>query len=201
MNMSQAQDRNEAAEEGIEHITGPLVSNEHQEPENEIAPADQIEGEPIIWQASPSQWTRLGTYTLSIVLAIGAVALGAIYVWLVLLLFIPAAVAGWTYLNVRARVYELTTERLRLYSGVLDRNIEEIELYRIKDSTIDKPFQLRIFGLGNVQIVTSDRSRPSIQLHGIPDSRHVRNQLRHYVEQVRDDKGVREVDFEGGMGE
>ena len=196
MSMSQPQDRNKAAEDGIEHLTDPFGGNEDQEPNDKIAPADQIEGEPIIWQASPSQWTELGTYTLSMVAAVGAVALGFLYFWLALLLLVPAAVAGWTYLNVRARVYELTTERLRFYSGVFDRNIEEVELYRIKDFTVDKPFLLRIFGLGNVHIVTSDRSRPNVELRGIIHSRHVRDQIRHHVEQVRDEKGVREVDFD-----
>lgn len=201
MSMSQAQDRNEAAEDGIEHVTDPHVDNRNQTAKDEIAPADQIEGEPSIWQASPSQWTKLGTYALSLVLAVGAVALGIIYLpWLALLLFIPVGIAGWTYLNVRARVYELTTERLRFYSGVFDRHIEEIELYRIKDFTIDKPFLLRIFGLGNVHIITSDRSRPSVELHGITGARDVRNQLRHHVEQVRDEKGVREVDFDRSGG-
>jgi hypothetical protein len=204
MSMSQAQDRNEARGDDVEHVTDPLAGNrnqatkgESQSTDHEIAPTDRIEGEPTIWRASPSQWTKLGTYALSLVLAVGAVALGIIYLpWLALLLLIPAAFAGWTYLNVRARVYELTTERLRFYSGVFDRNIEEIELYRIKDSTIDKPFHLRIFGLGNVHILTSDRSRPSVELHGITDVHHVRDQLRYHVEKVRDEKGVREVDFD-----
>lgn len=180
----------------------PIVSNENPETPNGVKSVERLTMEPTIWQTSPSQWTKLGTYALSLVLVIGAVAFGIVYLpWLGLLVLIPAAIAGWTYLNVRAQVYQLTTERLRFYSGVFDRNIEEIELYRIKDSSVDKPFHLRIFGLGNVHLETSDRSSPSVELHGITDVTYVRDQLRHHVEKVRDQKGVREVDFDSSGGE
>ncbi len=200
MSMGQVQDRTEpAGGSDVKRVTDPLGGKQNRAAPGGTESADELNKEPTIWQASPSQWTKLGVYLLSLVLAVGIVAFGIVYFipWLGLLLIIPAAIAGWTYLDARARVYELTTERLRFYSGVFNRNIDEIELYRIKDFTIDKPLHLRIVDLGNVHLVTSDRSRPTAELHGINDVAQVRDQLRHQVELVRDQKGVREVDFDG----
>ena len=74
--------------------------------------------------------------------------------------------------------------------------IDELEIYRIKDSRVQQPLFLRIFGLGTVQLETSDRSNPEVRLHAIRDPRGLREQIRKYVEIQRDRKRVREVDFE-----
>ena len=74
--------------------------------------------------------------------------------------------------------------------------MDEIELYRIKDSTVDNPFILRILGLGNIRLITSDKSTPVITIPAIKDAREVRETIRKRVEYLRDKKRVREVDYE-----
>ena len=117
---------------------------------------------------------------------------------LLVALIIPVLWAGWKYLIVKCRVYELTTQRLRLYEGVINRNIDEIELYRVKDTNIEQPFWFRMFGLGVLNLKTSDRSHPNVALEAISDVTDVRELVREHVERLRDQKRVREVDFEGG---
>ncbi len=36
----------------------------------------------------------------------------------------------------------------------------ELELYRVKDIVLNEPFLLRLVGLSNIVLVTSDRSTP-----------------------------------------
>ncbi|CAN5299374.1 hypothetical protein BH23VER1_BH23VER1_19520 [soil metagenome] len=157
--------------------------------------------ESTVWKASSSQLTNFWILLGCLLLAAGVVAGGLFFPPVFALLAVPAGIALWRYLVVRCRVYELTTDRLRFYEGVFSRTIDEIELYRIKDSTIVQPFWIRIFGLGNVVLDTSDRSHPTATMFAISDATQVRELLRASVERLRDQKRVREVDFDGSGGE
>lgn len=66
----------------------------------------------------------------------------------------------------------------------------------MKDSRLLRPFWLRIFGLANVQLETSDRTHPKPVLTAIKNAAEVREHLRKHVELLRDQKRVREVDFD-----
>jgi uncharacterized membrane protein YdbT with pleckstrin-like domain len=151
----------------------------------------------VIWKGGPSQWTNLWTYVLCMLLAAVIVAGGVFMPPVLVGLVLPLGWAGWAFLVVRSEVYELSEERLRFYTGVFSRKIDEIELYRVKDSSVLQPFSLRIFGLGNVMIETSDRSHPHTELGAVKDPIAVREHLRKRVERIRDLKRVREVDFDG----
>ena len=109
---------------------------------------------------------------------------------------IPALWAGWKWLTVRCHRFEISTERLKMFEGVLNRSVDEIELYRVKDTQIQQPILYRLFGLGHVILETSDRSHPKATLNAIKDPREVGEILRREVESLRDKKRVREVDFD-----
>jgi uncharacterized membrane protein YdbT with pleckstrin-like domain len=110
----------------------------------------------------------------------------------------PLLWMGWNFLTVRCRVYELTDQRLRMYEGVLNQKIDELELYRVKDTTMSRPFWLRLFGLCTLSLDTSDRSHPKVEIEAVGDGDNLRETLRRQVEHWRDRKRVREVDFEEG---
>jgi uncharacterized membrane protein YdbT with pleckstrin-like domain len=133
-----------------------------------------------VWSGSPSQWLNLGTYVLCGLLSP---------------LIVPIFIALWKYLELKNIRYELTTERLKMHRGVLSKFIDDIELYRVKDTKLEQPFHLRLFSLGNVIMTTSDAGHPTLLLRGLSDAESVREKIRMHVEQIRDAKGVREVDF------
>ena len=58
-----------------------------------------------------------------------------------------------------------------------------------------KPFILRIFGLGNLKLITSDKSHPSITLNAIKNPENVLELFRENVERARRETGTKEVDF------
>jgi uncharacterized membrane protein YdbT with pleckstrin-like domain len=97
----------------------------------------------------------------------------------------------------RTTVYELTTQRLRKSSGILNRKVDELELFRVKDYAMEQPFLLRLLGLGNLTLVTSDASTPTVAIKAIADVEEVREKLRHAVQAERDRKRVRELDVDG----
>ena len=100
------------------------------------------------------------------------------------------------YLKTRFTVYEVTDERIKLKTGILSQEIDECELYRIRDYKIVKPFFQRIFGLGNIELITSDRSNLRINLNGIKDPENLYNLIRDNVEKVRKKTGTREIDVD-----
>ena len=87
--------------------------------------------------------------------------------------------------------------------GILNRREDNLELYRVRDYSMDQPLSLRLVGLGNIHMVTSDPVTPNISILAIPDCERVREALRHSVEAARDRKRVRQMDMDtmdGGTG-
>ena len=107
-------------------------------------------------------------------------------------LFVPIII----YLRTRFTVYEVTDQRIKLKTGILNQEIDECELYRVRDYKIVKPFFQRIFGLGKIELVTSDRSNSNINLNGIKDPENLYNLIRDNVEKIRRKTGTREIDVE-----
>ena len=140
-----------------------------------------------VWSGTPSQITNLGTYIICGLVSVATFGVGAI-------IAIPYAI--WQYLVVKNQRFELTSQRLRAHSGVLSKKTDELELYRVKDTKFDQPFFLRLFGLGNVIIVSSDTTTPISAITAIKDAQHLREQIRQLVEDRRDQKRVRVAEFE-----
>jgi uncharacterized membrane protein YdbT with pleckstrin-like domain len=134
-----------------------------------------------LWRGTPSQLVNLGWYVLWLLLF-----------WLVIPLFILL----WQWLVIRNTVYELTSERLKLRRGVLNKHLDEVELYRVRDYKLEQPFFMRLFGLGHILLQTSDRSHPSLRLRAIRDGERIYERIRAAVEECRATKGVRELDVE-----
>jgi uncharacterized membrane protein YdbT with pleckstrin-like domain len=109
---------------------------------------------------------------------------------------VSAVVALWKYAAVRCQKYELTTQRLKLQAGVLSKKIDEIELYRVKDTRFEQSFFLRLFGLGNVVIFSSDTTQPAQTIKAVANAKALREQIRALVEVRRDQKRVRMIETE-----
>ena len=107
----------------------------------------------------------------------------------------------WRYLVVRTEVFELTTERLRISHGVINQRIDEIELYRVKDIQMERPWWMRLTGLASIMLETSDRSIPRLVIPAIRGGEGLREILRKNVELQRDRKRVRETDFDEAGGD
>ncbi len=137
--------------------------------------------ERTLWTGTPSQVLNLPVFILCFLFA-----------WLV----IPIFIAVWKWLVIRFTEYELTTERLKHRYGVINKEMDDLELYRVRDYRLEQPFWLRIFGLSTITMQTSDRSHPVIRIPAIRNGDALREQIRTAVEACRKQKGVRELDVE-----
>lgn len=159
--------------------------------------------ENTIWKGSPSQWLNLGPFSTALLFCAIIIG-GGIYFSSALVfaaLLVPIGFMVWKYLVVKTQVFELTSERLRITRGVINQQVDEIELYRVKDSLMVRPWWMRITGLASIQLETSDRSIPNLVIPAIHGGTDMRELLRKQVESQRDKKRVREMDFDEAPGE
>lgn len=108
---------------------------------------------------------------------------------------LPFSIAFYIYrvLLVRSNVFEINKEQATYKRGVFSKRINFLELYRIKDYFIHKPWYQRLIGTMTVIIKSSDKNIPELTLKGVPDSEFVSN-LRNLVELQRKNKRVYEID-------
>jgi uncharacterized membrane protein YdbT with pleckstrin-like domain len=154
-----------------------------------------------LWKGSSSQWLNLAPFTVSILAAAGLVVGGLFFPFVFIALVLPLGYMVWKYLLVRTKVYELTDQRIRVTSGVINQTIDEIELYRVKDTQMFRPWWMRLTGLASIQLETSDRSIPNLLIPAVSGGAGLREILRQQVELTRDRKRVREMDFDDVGGD
>lgn len=157
--------------------------------------------ETALWKGTTSQWTNFWYYFLCVLLAAGivvsAVVSAAFTAGLAAAgLVIPAGMAAIRWWVTRCTVYELTNERFRVTSGVLHRRQDELELFRVKDYSVDQPFLLRLLGLGNLTMVTADATTPTVRIKAVRGVFEIRDHLRRAVDAARDRKRVRQMDVD-----
>jgi uncharacterized membrane protein YdbT with pleckstrin-like domain len=158
--------------------------------------------ETLLWKGSPSQWLNAGHFTSALLLCAGIIVGGLTSPPAFAGLILPALYAIWKYLTVRTRVFELTSERLKITRGVINQHVDEIELYRVKDSQMIRTWWMRLTGLASISLETSDRTMPALVIPAIRGGIEMRELLRKQVEIQRDKKRVREMDFDdAGDGE
>ena len=109
---------------------------------------------------------------------------------------VPIFIALARFLQTKNKVYELTTERLKITEGILNKVTDTLELYRVKDLETRQPFWERAFGVENVQINTADVSTPFVLIEAVPKEIGLGDKIRNAVENVRMQKRVRELDIE-----
>ena len=150
---------------------------------NEVSVSETSSGvaEEIVWRGTSSQWKNFWVYLLC-----------GLFCWLIVPVFFALAY----YLQTRCKVFELTTQRLKITSGVFTKVTETLELYRVKDIETRQPFFSQLVGIENVQMNTSDASSPVVLIEAVPSSVGFADELRNQVEIIRQQKRVREIDIE-----
>ena len=137
------------------------------------------DGEEVLFEGRPALVPSVGTLLLAI-LTLGC--------WLLV---------RW-YRTV-GQNYRITTRRIVVESGVLSKKLEQIDLYRIADYTVDRPFGQRLLGTGNLLLKTFDKTTPQLDVRDIKtDVVALYERVRAATEAEKARRGVRMVDYEMG---
>ena len=151
-----------------------------------------------LWRGHPSQMLNFKIYFFWLIV-LALVFVGGLVVHVLLLAFGALAViaiiqAAIHFIHIRSIEYVVTTQRVRVISGIFSKDIQEIELFRVKDTMAHQSFFLRLFGLGTITILSGDERNPRIVLNGVPNAIALRERLRQEVMVLRQRFGVREMD-------
>jgi len=134
-------------------------------------------GEEVLFEGRPALVPSVGVLALSIV------TLG-IYL-----------LARWWARG--SKLYRVTTRRIVVETGVLSKRLEQIDLYRIADYTVERPFGQRLLGTGNLLLRTFDKTTPELDVRQIKtDVVALYEKLRTATEAEKTRRSVRMVDYE-----
>lgn len=84
----------------------------------------------------------------------------------------------------------ITNERVRLITGILGKDREDIELIRIQDIDQSQTFGDRILQIGDIIVHSHDRSDPDVVLYNVREPETVHEILRRAVLDARKKHGL-----------
>ena len=112
---------------------------------------------------------------------------GVIWLSLAVMIF-----GSYRFMFIRCTVYEITPEVIRFSRGIFFRRTDMVEMYRIKDYILTRPFIFQVFKLMDLTLKTTDPENPVIWLRGIPLSDLV-DTIRNHVQETRQHNRIYEI--------
>jgi len=134
-------------------------------------------GEEVLFEGNPALVPSLGALFLTL-LTLG--------LWLIPL-----------WVRSRGRHYRLTTKRVVVETGILNKRLEQVDLYRVSDYTVLRPVAQRMLGTGNLILRTLDHTSPEVLVAAIKtDVVALYERIRVATEAEKRRRGIRVVDME-----
>ena len=81
--------------------------------------------------------------------------------------------------------YHITNHRVQDECGIFIRKVDNLELSRVLDIQLTQPLVLRLFGCGNITLISTDQSSPRKILYGLPRVHDVMGTLTEWVKPRR----------------
>lgn len=140
---------------------------------------DHDDEEDVLWAGGYSPKAMFGTWILMGIVTIALLVLPVFVPQLSMaiafaLIGLVWVIGGMTYAYRRLGYhYELTTQRFIHQTGILSRQTDRIEVIDIDDVSFAQGPVQRMFGVGNIELTSSDRSHPHLSMSGIGDVKNV----------------------------
>lgn len=97
---------------------------------------------------------------------------------------------GRPYLTI-GTVYEVTSQRIRVMKGVFGNHIDEVELVRVRDTSVKQHLGERMLDVGDITILSNDPSNPELVLNNVKNPLEVRELIRNAVNKEKERRGLR----------
>ena len=81
--------------------------------------------------------------------------------------------------------YALSEDRLFLSVGFFSIKDDEMLLYRVRDITVSRTLGQRLFGVGSVTVLSSDKSQPTLVLKNVKQPMRVKELIHDNVEEMK----------------
>ena len=87
--------------------------------------------------------------------------------------------------------YCLSEDRLFISQGFLNIKDDEVLLYRVRDIDTSRTLWQRLFGVGTVTVMSSDKTMPNMVLKNIKDPVRIKELIHTQVEEMKIRRRVR----------
>ena len=87
--------------------------------------------------------------------------------------------------------YQMSEDRLFISEGFLNIKDDEVLLYRVRDIDTRRSLWQRIFGVGTVTVISSDKTMPTLVLKNVKDPLMVKELIHNQVEEMKIQRRVR----------
>jgi len=167
-------------------------------PAGDGAPLDPSQEEEL-WVGRPS-WRHY--YPLWILWTLGALVFAIFGIWLrhnvswlsgrwsaytiaLIILLSGLYVLIRVVLKVYGLRYRLTTQRLFIERGLIARSIDQTELIRVDDVRVRQGVFDRIFGVGTVEVMSTDVSDAQASIVGVENPQQIAEHIRQHMRILR----------------
>ena len=87
--------------------------------------------------------------------------------------------------------YCLSEDRLFISEGFLNLKDDEVLLYRVRDIDTKRTLWQRLFGVGTISVMSSDKTMPTLVLKNVKDPMMVKELIHNQVEETKIKRRVR----------
>jgi uncharacterized membrane protein YdbT with pleckstrin-like domain len=95
---------------------------------------------------------------------------------------VPLALGiGYTWLVKLGTRYQLYQDSLEVETGLVSRNIENLQLFRVRDLRLRQSVLGRLLGVGDISVTSTDQSSPHLTIRGVDGPRAMYETLREGV--------------------
>lgn len=152
-----------------------------------------IDQKNVIAKFSPSKIYALIMVSPFLLLSTLAIIVSIIFYPILIFLGIVLSFMAWVrYISVIYIKYTLTLETLTVRTGIISRQFNNLELYRVKDYIVTQSVSERLFGLMTVTLITNDISNPTVKLQGVLVS-NITETIRDLVQKARNNNRILEI--------
>lgn len=105
--------------------------------------------------------------------------------------------AVYAWIRASGTHYKITSQRVVIERGLFSKRMEQIDLYRVVDFVVERPFGQRLMGTGNIVLEAMDKTTPEVRIQGVKtDVMALYERLRYAANQEKQRRGVRVLDVE-----
>ncbi|WP_049903629.1 PH domain-containing protein [Halococcus agarilyticus] len=149
------------------------------------------EGEEVRWEGHPSLRLVLPSILFGIALVIAGIVLTAVVLtepparWLPLVgVPIGLAIVVWAYVSQRSTHYIITSEEVYRKTGIVNRNVAQVRLDRVQNTTYEQSVLERLFSYGHITIYTAGSDTMDVSFDGVSDPQEVNQALTEALDNI-----------------
>lgn len=128
-------------------------------------------------------WVFIGGFAVS-------AAMSTEYYLIALVALIPI----YKILDYACWTYDIYDDRIVESRGIFSVTTREVYFHRIKSVMMERPFWMRILGVGSIMVRSSDQFTPYFVIYGIDDVEEFEEGFQDVIQDRREEMGMKEYE-------